>query len=569
MQRIILSLAVIGVVIGSVTFGATNAFFSDTETSTANVFMAGAIDLKVDNESYYNGLLNPDTSWSETDLTVERFFDFNDVKPNDYGEDTISLHVETNDAYLCANVTLTSNNDNGCTEPEGLPEGTDTTCGDPGEEQGELADLVNFIWWADDGDNVLEDDETVISSGNFGQLGVGNSYPLALADSDENIWTGVGGPVPGNETLYIAKAWCFGDIAPAPIDQDGENDLMTPAGDNDDDGDPTPGQPTDGGITCDGSFLGNESQTDSLTADVQFEAVQARHNDSFQCDVPQGPRTTLTLVKELFSPNNTPADWTLSASGPIDISGVTGSNDVTDVDVPPGEYDLSEVGPGGYEASLWNCVGGEVDVAGDTVTVAEGAQVTCTVINYISCVDPLLQYADNVVSEEQGVRWNGTAINLDRTDPNQVLGAPESNGDEYDSPVVAGSFFSLGFNPDQNVNFDGGKIVIEFVDNFLIDGPGNDLRMWEVTGGSASSPYPLEKLKIEVSQDNSTWFEVESSVDRDAEADLANSGLAWARYVRLTDVSDRDDFTTRPDADGYDLDAFSALTCADRTGLPD
>jgi hypothetical protein len=253
----------------------------------------------------------------------------------------------------------------------------------------------------------------------------------------------------------------------------------------------------------------------------------------------------------------------------VSFSGVSGSLDVTNVDVTPGDYDLSESGPAGYEASLWNCVGGDVDIDGDTVTVEEGAQVTCTVINYISCADPDLRYADNVVFDDQGVRLDGIAINPDRTDPLQVLGAPESNGDEYDSPVVSGSFFSLGFNPDQNVNFDGGKIVIEFVDNFLIDGPGPDLKMWEVTGGSASSPYPLEKLKIEVSQDGSTWFEVESSVDRDAEADLANSGLAWARYVRLTDVSDRNDFTTRPTADGYDLDAFSALTCADRSSLVD
>ena len=126
--------------------------------------------------------------------------------------------------------------------------------------------------------------------------------------------------------------------------------------------------------------------------------------------------------------------------------------------------------------------------------------------------------------------------------------------------MVAGSFFSLGFNSDQNVNFDGGQIVIEFIDNFLIDGPGNDLKMWEVTGGSS---YPVEKIKIEVSQDNSNWFVVESSLDRDAEADLANSGLAWARYVRLTDVSDRNEFNAA--ADGYDLDGFSALTCADRT----
>lgn len=551
MQRIILSLALIAVVTGMITFGATNAFFNDTESSTANVFAAGAIDLTVDNESYYNGVFNASTSWEATDLTVERFFDFLDVKPNDYGEDTISLHVATNDAYLCGNVTLTSNDDNTQTEPESEVDPNGLT-------SGELADLVNFLWWADDGDNVLEDDETVISQGNFGQLGVGNSYPLALADSDENIWTGVGGPVPGNETLYIAKAWCFGDIAEDPVEQDGFGDQMSPAGDNDDN--QTAGEPEDGGISCDGSLLGNESQTDSLTADISFVAVQARHNESFQCEVP-GPRTTLTLVKELFSPVDSPTDWTLEAAGPTPLSGVTGSLDVTNVEVDPGSYDLSELGPVGYEASVWNCVGGTQDDA-DTVTVGDGEQVACTIINYIACEDPALQFADNVVDVAQGVRKNGTAINADRTDPNDVLGPNQSNGDPYDNPVPTGEFFSLGFNASSAVNFDGGKITIEFVDNFLVDGPGNDLRMWEITGGSG---YPIEKLKIEVSQDGSNWFEVASSLDRDAEADLASSGLAWARYVRLTDVSDRTEFEAT--ADGYDLDAFSALTCADRTYL--
>lgn len=550
MQRIILSSALITLVVGALAYGGTNAFFSDTETSVANVFTAGAIDLTVDNESYYNGLLNLETSWEATDLTIERFFDFNDVKPDDYGEDTISLHVATNDAYLCANVTLTSDDDNSQTEPESLV--------DPdGLESGELAELINFLWWADDGDNVLEDDEMVISSGNFAELGVGSTYPLTLADSDENIWTGIGGPVPGNETLYIGKAWCFGELGTAPIPQDGSGDLMSPAGDNDDNDEA--GEPEDGGITCDGTQLGNESQTDSLTADIVFEAVQARHNADFQCEEPQGPRTTLTLVKELFSPVDAATDWTLFASGPTPFSGVTGSADVTSVVVDPGAYDLSESGPGGYTASVWNCVGG-TQSDDDTITLLEGESATCTIINYIACEDPSLQYADNVVAVAQGVRNNGTAINADRTDPNDVLGAPQSSGDPYDTPVPTGEFFSLGFNADPLINFDGGKITIEFVDNFLVDGPGNDLRMWEITGGAG---YPVEKLKIEVSQDNATWFEVASSLDRDAEADLASSGLPWARYVRLTDVSDRTEFEAT--ADGYDLDAFSALTCADRT----
>ncbi|MES2966749.1 MAG: TasA family protein, partial [Patescibacteria group bacterium] len=77
MKKIITSVGMI-VFIGALVAGGTGAFFSDTETSTANVFTAGAIDLKVDNESYYNGVLNTATTWTQTDLTIEKFFNFMD-----------------------------------------------------------------------------------------------------------------------------------------------------------------------------------------------------------------------------------------------------------------------------------------------------------------------------------------------------------------------------------------------------------------------------------------------------------------------------------------------------------
>jgi predicted ribosomally synthesized peptide with SipW-like signal peptide len=112
-KKILLGLLTAGAV-GGVTMLATNAFFSDTETSTGNILQAGAIDLLVDNTSYYNGVFNPNTSWLQPrNLTEELFFDFRDLKPGDYGEDTISLHVNNNDSWLCADVQLASDDDNG------------------------------------------------------------------------------------------------------------------------------------------------------------------------------------------------------------------------------------------------------------------------------------------------------------------------------------------------------------------------------------------------------------------------------------------------------------------------
>jgi predicted ribosomally synthesized peptide with SipW-like signal peptide len=263
--------------------GATGAFFSDTETSTGNTFAAGDIDLLIDNTSYYNGVPNPGTTWAEPANLNEshKFFNFLDLKPDDWGEDTISIHVDTNDAYMCAEVTLTSNDDNGINEPESLVDQTD------GVGNGELAQLVEFVWWADDGDNVLETDETPLQGGPLGALNVGETMSLALADSDENIWTGVGGPVPGDETHYIGKAWCFGNIGAAPLSPANYSGPDNPLNDNvDTEGVATP---EDGGITCVGGQLGNESQTDSLTADITFNAVQARNNPTFQCEEPETP----------------------------------------------------------------------------------------------------------------------------------------------------------------------------------------------------------------------------------------------------------------------------------------
>src|SRR3989344_1833379 len=97
MKKIILSLGMIAAV-AVVAVGATGAFFSDTETSTGNTFTAGAIDLGIDNHSYYNGELNEETTWRvDYDIEGRQFFNFSDIKPGDWGEDTISLHVNNND----------------------------------------------------------------------------------------------------------------------------------------------------------------------------------------------------------------------------------------------------------------------------------------------------------------------------------------------------------------------------------------------------------------------------------------------------------------------------------------
>ena len=282
--------------------GGTFAWFSDSETSRGNLLQAGAIDLGIDNHIYYNGRLNEGTTWRiDYDIDEEQgtrqFFNFRDVKPGDWGEDTISLHVKDNESWLCADVTLTSDDDNDCTEPENDVEGancpTDGSEPDLDNADGDLADAVRFYWWADDGDNVfecvMEEEETpdgiitrcnpqavgsehLLPAGPMGNLDVGETATVALADSDQNIW-GDTGPLPGGDVRFVAKAWCFGDTDMTPYPQDGGNQQQGP---------------DDRPVLCDGESEDNMTQTDSFTADIAFRAIQSRHNENFQC-VPPSP----------------------------------------------------------------------------------------------------------------------------------------------------------------------------------------------------------------------------------------------------------------------------------------
>ncbi len=265
----------------AVVVSATGAFFSDTETSSGNTFTAGAIDLKVDSQQHYNGNVctlvegegdapdvyqwvgdSPfpkegtpcDGSWTLTNLGVQKFFNFNDIKPGDSGENTVSLHVDNNDAWACVDVDITKNDDTSSTEPE-LEDG-DVAEDINNTQDGELAQNLYFTAWADDGDNVWEENEPLLFSNNNGPasdvLG-GKTY--ALADSQTNN----GAPMVASSTRYIGFAWCSGAQT---VDLNNHS------------------------ITCNGSLMDNKTQTDSMEASVTFRVVQTRNNANFVCTPP-------------------------------------------------------------------------------------------------------------------------------------------------------------------------------------------------------------------------------------------------------------------------------------------
>ena len=293
MKKIFLSLLTIVAVFSLVLVGS-QAFFSDTETSEGNILQAGALDLKVDNTCYYNGnacvdghFVNTEEAcsctWQSDDLSEQDvLFSFRDLKPGDWEEDTLSFNVE-NDAWVCADLDLTSNLDNSITEPEDEADALPGNNSD-GTVNGDLAGELEFIFWNDDGDNVHEVDEKVLTSGLASE--VLDSARWAIADSS------TGRPGLGGQAAYVGKAFCFGNLTASPLAQ---RAYTGPNVDNDVD---TDVDPQDGGILCDGKLVGNISQTDSLGGNVVFYAEQARHNEGFLCNPPT-PTPTQTPTPTL------------------------------------------------------------------------------------------------------------------------------------------------------------------------------------------------------------------------------------------------------------------------------
>jgi hypothetical protein len=130
-----------------------------------------------------------------------------------------------------------------------------------------------------------------------------------------------------------------------------------------------------------------------------------------------------------------------------------------------------------------------------------------------------------------------------RSNPTAALGVAEGGATD------GSTWFSLGF---------GGTITLGF-DNCIGTG-GVSIRLVEAT----LEPYPPELVNVYVSQDDSTYVLAATNVNKDATIALP-AGMAWARFVKLVDVTVK---SAHPaDADAYDVDGVQSLTgCADVRG---
>lgn len=216
--RILLSGATI-LAAAALVVGATFAFFSDVETSEANAFTAGDVQVAISNlEHTYNGDQGNAPDYTPNGIS----FSLTDLKPLDGGQVSYTLTNDSNDAHVCAMVESTGNSENVRNASE--QEAGDTTTGNPGNGNGELQNFISFDFGGSTG--LLSDID-----GEWFNVGVVNVDP---------------------GTANFAIGYCFGEYS-------GSNCVANGAGDV------------------------NAAQTDGMRADISFYAVQTRSNEEFDC----------------------------------------------------------------------------------------------------------------------------------------------------------------------------------------------------------------------------------------------------------------------------------------------
>ena len=305
----------------------TSAYLSDTESFDGNTVTAGTLDLLVGYYSYWDqGMAGSGSVNGTKDGSGTVSAELTDVKPGDSGLLTFCPRIETNPAYLWLCGEITANSENGYTEPE--PEtSANGDVNDPGNPDGagELAEsvtvTVNYCDVADDiGDSFDPDDVSVLGevwSGSLADLmsAVRNGVPL---DGDGEAASDGGFDVPGAQSCF-AGTDAEADIPCLCLDWE---------------------VPTS---------VGNEIQGDSLEFDLEFHAMQCRHNDGTNnpCAATEGECPECTVDTSASQSPEITVQSTDASSFPnvatfLQVDTTTGTaGDLTD-----GDFALCEAGCG-------------------------------------------------------------------------------------------------------------------------------------------------------------------------------------------------------------------------------
>ncbi len=190
------------------------------------------------------------------------------------------------------------------------------------------------------------------------------------------------------------------------------------------------------------------------------------------------------------------------------------------------------------------------DTKGDSVTatchVGDGPQ-GLAIVGPIEASDP---WADEVVEFVPGSPWSKFGYDFF---PDNLLGPP--------TPSAAVGPYTPSNSEDEILSLgDGGQITLKFTDNVVVDGPGPDFTVFENVFINLWTGEPfVEAATVSVSQDGEQWYTFPyDTTDLSGLAgvhpvlctlcptnpdssggdtfDLADLGLDWIRYVRLTDL---------------------------------
>ncbi|MGK3949335.1 hypothetical protein [Microbacterium sp. K2] len=164
----------------------------------------------------------------------------------------------------------------------------------------------------------------------------------------------------------------------------------------------------------------------------------------------------ITLVKEIDpSAGGTASvsDFVVKTRGPGNaaFAGASGTDAVTDLFTPPGEYVFSEDGPAGYEVT-WSCVGAVFDESTERALLAYGDDAVCTALNV--AIAPSL----SLTKEVEGGDADPELWTLSAEGPTDLQGAGSVDRTE----VVAGVYtLSEASAADEATEYEAGDWVCE------------------------------------------------------------------------------------------------------------
>lgn len=249
-------LASTGMVGAGLTVGGSGAFalFSDSERSEDNTVTAGTLDLELDWVKYYHGR----TLQTEVQAPTSNpgpLFELDDVKPGDCGGGGISVHLNGNPAYVYTTLDVTGNTEGDIVEPEEDADGEDDS------DVGELAENIRVVAKpygylpGSDPEGTLEE---------YREQFIRESCPDRDEFDESDCY--FLGTLPGMADATDGGFLLDGGLS--PLNSPNETHPFVP----------------DSTYLIDFVWwvpddVGNEIQSDGVTFDLSFTAVQARHLD--------------------------------------------------------------------------------------------------------------------------------------------------------------------------------------------------------------------------------------------------------------------------------------------------